>query len=71
VDTCGTLLIDRDGRVRYVHRGFTRLWQKYEQQVRELLKDEVATLSAVVRRSVSWLRIERGQTLRARLAADP
>lgn len=34
-----TLLIDRDGRVRYVHRGYYGGYeQKYEQQVRELLR---------------------------------
>ena len=41
VDTMpATLLIDRDGRVRYVHRGYYSGYeQKYEQQVRELLKE--------------------------------
>src|SRR5260221_13669554 len=41
VDTSpATLLIDRDGRVRYVHRGYYNGYeQKYEQQVRELLKE--------------------------------
>lgn len=41
VDTMpATLVIDRDGRVRYVHRGYyTGYEQKYEQQVRELLKE--------------------------------
>ena len=35
-----TLLIDRDGRVRYVHRGYYSGYeQKYERQVRELLKE--------------------------------
>ena len=35
-----TLVIDRDGRVRYVHRGYYSGYeQKYEQQVRELLKE--------------------------------
>jgi peroxiredoxin len=34
-----TLVIDRDGRVRYVHRGYYDGYEKkYEQQVRELLK---------------------------------
>jgi len=39
VDTMpATLIVDRDGRVRYVHRGFLSGYeQKYEQQVRELL----------------------------------
>ncbi|MFP5350878.1 MAG: TlpA disulfide reductase family protein [Gammaproteobacteria bacterium] len=33
-----TLLIDRDGRVRYVHRGYVAgVEQKYQTQVRELL----------------------------------
>jgi len=41
VDTMpATLLIDRDGRVRYVHRGYYSGYeQKYERQVRELLKE--------------------------------
>ena len=41
VDTMpATLLIDRDGRVRYVHRGYySGFEQKYQQQVRELLKE--------------------------------
>ncbi len=41
VDTMpATLVIDRDGRVRYVHRGYYSGYeQKYEQQVRELLKE--------------------------------
>jgi peroxiredoxin len=41
VDTMpATLLIDRDGRVRYVHRGYYSGYeQKYEQQVRELLRE--------------------------------
>src|SRR5882672_9422063 len=35
-----TLLIDRDGRVPYVHRGYYDGYErKYEQQVRELLKE--------------------------------
>ncbi len=35
-----TLLIDRDGRVRYVYRGYVSGYeQKYEQQIRELLKE--------------------------------
>ena len=34
-----TVVIDRDGRVRYVHRGYYEGYEKkYEQQVRELLK---------------------------------
>jgi peroxiredoxin len=34
-----TVIIDRDGRVRYVHRGYRAGFeQKYEQQVRELLR---------------------------------
>jgi peroxiredoxin len=41
VDTMpATLVIDRDGRVRYVHRGYYGGYElKYEQQVRELLKE--------------------------------
>ena len=41
VDTMpATLVIDRDGRVRYVHRGYYDGYErKYEQQVRELLKE--------------------------------
>ena len=41
VDTMpATLVIDRDGRVRFVHRGYYSGYeQKYEQQVRELLKE--------------------------------
>src|SRR5260221_5869650 len=41
VDTMpARLLIDRDGRVRYVHRGYYSGYErKYEQQVRELLKE--------------------------------
>lgn len=41
VDTMpATLVIDRDGRVRYVHRGYYAGYEKkYEQQVRELLKE--------------------------------
>jgi len=41
VDTMpATLVIDRDGRVRYVHRGYYSGYeQKYDQQVRELLKE--------------------------------
>jgi peroxiredoxin len=35
-----TLLIDRDGRVRYVHRGYRTGYETtYEQQVRELLRE--------------------------------
>jgi peroxiredoxin len=35
-----TLLIDRDGRVRYLHRGYRDGYeQTYEKQVRELLKE--------------------------------
>ncbi len=39
VDTMpATLIVDRDGRVRYVHRGYRSGYEKkYEQQVRELL----------------------------------
>jgi peroxiredoxin len=34
-----TLLIDRDGRVRYVHRGYLAGYEtRYDQQIRELLK---------------------------------
>lgn len=41
VDTMPTtLLIDRGGRVRYVHRGYRSGFEKkYEEQVRELLKE--------------------------------
>jgi peroxiredoxin len=41
VDTMpATLVIDRDGRVRYVHRGYYDGYErKYERQVRELLKE--------------------------------
>jgi len=41
VDTMpATLVIDRDGRVRFVHRGYLDGYErKYEQQVRELLKE--------------------------------
>jgi peroxiredoxin len=35
-----TLLIDRDGKVRYLHRGYRPGFeQTYDQQIRELLKD--------------------------------
>ncbi|MGA0610899.1 peroxiredoxin family protein [Caldimonas sp. KR1-144] len=35
-----TVLIDRDGRVRYVHRGYREGYEAaYEQQIRELLKE--------------------------------
>jgi peroxiredoxin len=35
-----TVLIDRDGRVRYVHRGYTSgVEDTYERQIRELLKE--------------------------------
>jgi peroxiredoxin len=35
-----TVLIDRDGRVRHLHRGFRDGYEKtYEQQIRELLKE--------------------------------
>jgi peroxiredoxin len=35
-----TVLIDRDGNVRYLHRGYREGFeQKYEQQLRELLKE--------------------------------
>jgi len=34
-----TVLIDRDGTVRYVHRGYLSGYEeKYESQIRELLK---------------------------------
>jgi peroxiredoxin len=34
-----TVLIDRDGRVRYLHRGYVQGYENlYEQQIRELLK---------------------------------
>ena len=41
VDTMPTtLLIDRSGRVRYVHRGYhSGFEQKYEEQLRGLLKE--------------------------------
>jgi peroxiredoxin len=41
VDTMpATLLVDRDGRVRYVHRGYRDGYErKYQEQVRELLKE--------------------------------
>lgn len=35
-----TLLIDRDGRVRYVHRGYREGYERtYDEQIRELLKE--------------------------------
>jgi peroxiredoxin len=35
-----TVVIDRDGRVRYIHRGYRDGFEKtYEQQIRELLKE--------------------------------
>ena len=35
-----TLLIDRDGRVRYLHRGYREGFEDtYDQQIRELLKE--------------------------------
>ncbi len=35
-----TVLIDRDGRVRYVHRGYLAGYeQSYDKQIRELLKE--------------------------------
>ena len=35
-----TVLVDRDGRVRYLHRGYRSGYeQTYEQQIRELLKE--------------------------------
>ncbi len=35
-----TLMIDRDGRVRYIHRGYRDgVEQTYEEQIRELLKE--------------------------------
>jgi peroxiredoxin len=34
-----TVLIDRDGRVRYLHRGYVQGYENlYDQQIRELLK---------------------------------
>jgi peroxiredoxin len=41
VDTMpATLLIDRDGQVRYVHRGYRDGYErKYQEQIRELLKE--------------------------------
>lgn len=41
VDTMpATLLIDRDGRIRYVHRGYRDGYErKYQEQIRELLKE--------------------------------
>jgi peroxiredoxin len=41
VDTMpATVIIDRDGRVRYLHRGYYSGFEtKYEQQLRELLKE--------------------------------
>jgi len=41
VDTMpATVVVDRDGRVRYVHRGYYEGYErKYEQQVRQLLKE--------------------------------
>ena len=35
-----TVLIDRDGRVRYVHRGYRDGYEEtYDKEVRELLKE--------------------------------
>jgi peroxiredoxin len=35
-----TVVIDRDGRVRYIHRGYREGYEAlYEQQIRELLKE--------------------------------
>jgi hypothetical protein len=35
-----TVLIDRDGRVRFLHRGYREgMEQLYEQQLRELVKE--------------------------------
>jgi peroxiredoxin len=35
-----TVLIDRDGKVRYVHRGYRDGYEDtYEKQIRELLKE--------------------------------
>jgi peroxiredoxin len=35
-----TVLIDRDGRVRYIHRGYKDGYeQTYEEQIRELLRE--------------------------------
>jgi peroxiredoxin len=34
-----TMIIDRDGKVRYVHRGYLAGYEEsYEKQIRELLK---------------------------------
>jgi peroxiredoxin len=35
-----TVLIDRDGKVRYLHKGFREGYaQLYDQQIRDLIKD--------------------------------
>jgi peroxiredoxin len=35
-----TVVIDRNGRVRYIHRGYRDGYeQTYDQQIRELLKE--------------------------------
>ena len=35
-----TIVIDREGRVRYVHRGYREGYEAtYDQQIRELLKE--------------------------------
>ncbi len=35
-----TVVIDRDGRVRYLHRGYREGYEEtYDQQIRELLKE--------------------------------
>ena len=35
-----TVLVDRDGRVRYVHRGYRDGYElTYDQQIRELLRE--------------------------------
>ena len=35
-----TVLIDRDGRVRYLHRGYREgVEESYERQIRELVKE--------------------------------
>ncbi len=35
-----TILVDRDGRVRYVHRGYRDGYEEtYDKQIRELLRE--------------------------------
>jgi len=35
-----TVLVDRDGRIRYLHRGYREgLEAEYERQIRELVKE--------------------------------